>query len=194
MSPMGPTTIVQRRHDLGRAGPRTMGPSRVDELSGGEQRRVALAGLLVRDPSFSCSTSPTQGWTTRRGRARADTRPATHERDMATVVVSHDLDNAELLGDRSWSSRPGGVAASAASGAARDADRAWAATGFSVTHGRASSAGPQPAPRRDPRRSLRPGTSPIHRMWAGTKLVALGVLSIGLLLWPTWRRSASWPH
>ncbi len=32
-----------------------------------------------------------------------------------------------------------------------------------------------------------PGTSPLHRMWAGTKLVALGLLSIGLLLWPSWR-------
>ena len=32
-----------------------------------------------------------------------------------------------------------------------------------------------------------PGTSPLHRLWAGTKLVALGLLSIGLLLWPSWR-------
>jgi energy-coupling factor transporter transmembrane protein EcfT len=32
-----------------------------------------------------------------------------------------------------------------------------------------------------------PGTSPLHRMWAGTKLVALTALSIGLLLWPSWR-------
>lgn len=32
-----------------------------------------------------------------------------------------------------------------------------------------------------------PGSSPLHRMWAGTKLVALTLLSIALLLWPTWR-------
>jgi len=32
-----------------------------------------------------------------------------------------------------------------------------------------------------------PGTSPLHRMWAGSKLVALGLLSIGLLLWPSWK-------
>lgn len=32
-----------------------------------------------------------------------------------------------------------------------------------------------------------PGTSPLHRMWAGTKLVALGALSISLLLWPSWK-------
>jgi len=32
-----------------------------------------------------------------------------------------------------------------------------------------------------------PGSSPLHRLWAGTKLVALGTLSIGLLLWPAWK-------
>jgi energy-coupling factor transporter transmembrane protein EcfT len=32
-----------------------------------------------------------------------------------------------------------------------------------------------------------PGGSPIHQMWAGTKLVWFAVVSIGLLLWPTWR-------
>ncbi|MGA3216246.1 MAG: energy-coupling factor transporter transmembrane protein EcfT [Acidimicrobiales bacterium] len=32
-----------------------------------------------------------------------------------------------------------------------------------------------------------PGTSLLHRMWAGTKLIALGALSIGLLLWPSWQ-------
>jgi energy-coupling factor transporter transmembrane protein EcfT len=32
-----------------------------------------------------------------------------------------------------------------------------------------------------------PGTSPLHRMWAGTKLATLALLSIGLLLWPSWK-------
>ena len=32
-----------------------------------------------------------------------------------------------------------------------------------------------------------PGSSPLHRMWAGTKLVTLVLVSIGLLLWPSWR-------
>jgi energy-coupling factor transporter transmembrane protein EcfT len=31
-----------------------------------------------------------------------------------------------------------------------------------------------------------PGTSSVHRSWAGTKIVAISLLSIGLLLWPTW--------
>lgn len=32
-----------------------------------------------------------------------------------------------------------------------------------------------------------PGTSALHRCWAGTKILAIVVISIGLVLWPTWR-------
>jgi energy-coupling factor transporter transmembrane protein EcfT len=32
-----------------------------------------------------------------------------------------------------------------------------------------------------------PGSSPIHRVWAGTKLLWFAALSLGLLLWPTWQ-------
>lgn len=31
-----------------------------------------------------------------------------------------------------------------------------------------------------------PGSSPLHRAWAGTKLLALTACSVGLVLWPTW--------
>ncbi len=31
-----------------------------------------------------------------------------------------------------------------------------------------------------------PSDSPVHRMWAGTKIVSVAVLTLGLLLWPTW--------
>lgn len=32
-----------------------------------------------------------------------------------------------------------------------------------------------------------PGTSPMHRLWAGTKLLAICALSVGLFLWPSWK-------
>jgi energy-coupling factor transporter transmembrane protein EcfT len=32
-----------------------------------------------------------------------------------------------------------------------------------------------------------PGATAVHRMWAGTKLLWFALVSIGLLLWPTWK-------
>ena len=91
--------------------PVTMGPRRVDELSGGEQRRVALAGLLVRDPVLLVLDEPYAGLDdeAREGLATILARLRA-EREMATVVVSHDLDNAELLGDRLVTLEAGRVA------------------------------------------------------------------------------------
>ncbi len=81
--------------------PDDIGPRRVDDLSGGEQRRVALAGLLVRRPELLVLDEPYAGLD---DEARLALAQVLHhlrlEYGIATVVVSHDLDNAEMLGAR----------------------------------------------------------------------------------------------
>ena len=81
--------------------PDEMGPRRVDDLSGGEQRRVALAGLLVREPDLIVLDEPYAGLDDEARLALAATlRTQRQLSGVAVVVVTHDLDNAELLGGR----------------------------------------------------------------------------------------------
>ena len=81
--------------------PDEFGPRRVDDLSGGEQRRVALAGLLVRRPELLVLDEPYAGLDDEARLALAVVlRNLRRHYGISTVVVSHDLDNAEMLGDR----------------------------------------------------------------------------------------------
>ena len=81
--------------------PDEIGPRRVDDLSGGEQRRVALAGLLVRRPDLLVLDEPYAGLDDEARLALASVlRDLRLNHGIATVVVSHDLDNAEMLGER----------------------------------------------------------------------------------------------
>lgn len=74
---------------------------RVDELSGGEQRRVALAGLLARRPRVLVLDEPLAGLDPAGRRALvALLDHLHHETGLAVVVVSHDLDEAEALAPR----------------------------------------------------------------------------------------------
>ncbi len=71
-----------------------------DELSGGQQRRVALARALARNPSlilldepFSALDSPV------RARLYRQLRRLQHHTGLATVLVTHDPEEAALLAD-----------------------------------------------------------------------------------------------
>ena len=72
---------------------------RIDELSGGEQRRVALAGVLVREPRVLVLDEPLAG-------LDAPSREALVQvlgrlpRNLTTVVVTHDTEDAERIADR----------------------------------------------------------------------------------------------
>ncbi|HUD69852.1 MAG TPA: ATP-binding cassette domain-containing protein [Acidimicrobiales bacterium] len=97
------TTSEVAREALASVGidPDAMGHRRVDALSGGEQRRVALAGILARRPVLVVLDEPLAG-------LDAATQAVLQrvlvtlrsERGVATIVVSHDQDAAAALGER----------------------------------------------------------------------------------------------
>jgi energy-coupling factor transport system ATP-binding protein len=76
-------------------------PRRVDSLSGGEQRRVALAGLLAHRPSVLVLDEPLAGLD-RPSRENLIDLLAGLRRNygMTVIVISHDLHGMERLCDR----------------------------------------------------------------------------------------------
>ena len=72
---------------------------RIDELSGGEQRRVALAGVLARKPRVLVLDEPLAGLDApaREALVRVLGRlPG----DLTSIVVTHDTEDAERIADR----------------------------------------------------------------------------------------------
>ena len=117
------TTAERARQALVTVGldPDEMGPRRVDDLSGGEQRRVALAGLLVREPDLIVLDEPYAGLDDDARLALAATLRAQRQLSgVAVVVVTHDLDNAELLGGRLIHLESGRIASEASLGPQND--------------------------------------------------------------------------
>jgi molybdate transport system permease protein len=71
-----------------------------DELSGGQQRRVALARALARGPSLILLDEPFSGLDAPvRARLYRDLRRLQAETGLATVLVTHDPEEAALLAD-----------------------------------------------------------------------------------------------
>jgi len=77
--------------------PSTFRDRRIDELSGGEQRRVALAGMLVRSPKLVVFDEPFAGLDRPSRRLLID---VIADLQTATVVVSHDYEDAGRFSDR----------------------------------------------------------------------------------------------
>lgn len=74
---------------------------RIDELSGGQQRRVALAGVLARRPQVLVLDEPLAGL----DRPSQESLVALlarlrHDRGMTVVVISHDLEGMDQVCDR----------------------------------------------------------------------------------------------
>ena len=67
------------------------GDERIDELSGGERERVAIAGALAMDPDYLVLDEPLTGLDEPARRAVCSRLAALHEAGTAIVVVTHDL-------------------------------------------------------------------------------------------------------
>jgi energy-coupling factor transport system ATP-binding protein len=77
------------------------GEVRVDTLSGGQQRRVALAGILGRRPSVLVLDEPLAGLDERTREGLVEVLSALRrEHGLTLVVISHDLEGMERVCDR----------------------------------------------------------------------------------------------
>ncbi len=74
--------------------------ARIEELSGGERERVAIAGALAMDPDHLVLDEPFTGldWPARQ--AVLERLDALHESGRSVVVVTHDLRDVAALADR----------------------------------------------------------------------------------------------
>ncbi len=157
---------------------------RIDQLSGGQMRRVVLAGLLARSPRVLILDEPLAGLdaASQRGLVRllADRRRDT---GLTVVVISHDFAGLEELCPRTLHLRDGLLELAPAHG--NSAPRNPAPRDRAI----ATSPARHPARRRPrPVVLLRPvpGRSAIHDLWAGTKLVVLFSISMLLAVFPGW--------
>lgn len=146
---------------------------RVDQLSGGQLRRVVLAGLLARSPRVLILDEPMAGLDAAGRRALVEVLARRRRDDGLTlIVISHDFAGLEHLCTRTVHL----VAGSLSQSSARTTVVANAPTDRS---GRRS---------RRPMMSLRPvpGDSVIHRLRAGTKLLTVFALSVLVIVQPSW--------
>jgi energy-coupling factor transport system ATP-binding protein len=171
----------------------------VDELSVGEQRRVALAGLLACRPRLLILDEPLAGLDQLGRRALVRALAAARASGTTLVVTSHDTAALEDVVDGVVVVEHGRVRRSRltveAAVSGRTVTSAPRPTASPAT-GPAGSAEPERATPR--RRGSRPGAAPVlgprmlpwsspaHRLWAGTKITVLGLVTVALAADPSW--------
>lgn len=92
---------------LGIAGKASASPF---ELSGGQQRLVALAGVLAMEPKLLILDEPTSALDPRGARLLRNIVRTLHEAGRAIVLISHSMDDVAELADRVVVLDQGGVA------------------------------------------------------------------------------------
>jgi energy-coupling factor transport system ATP-binding protein len=74
---------------------------RIDQLSGGQQRRVAIAGMLARRPSVLVLDEPLAGLDEPSRNGLIDVLASLrHDQGMTVIIISHDLGGVEAVCDR----------------------------------------------------------------------------------------------
>jgi len=148
----------------------------INQLSGGQMRRVVLAGLLARSPRVLILDEPLAGLdaASQRGLVRllADRRG---DSGLTVVVISHDFAGLEELCPRTLHLRDGLLEPAPA--ASTETNETAISPAMRQTH----------RPRR-PVVLLRPvpGCSAIHELWAGTKLTVVFAISVLVAFYPGW--------
>ncbi|USZ66823.1 energy-coupling factor ABC transporter ATP-binding protein [Halorussus salilacus] len=96
------------------------GDDRIDELSGGERERVAIAGALAMEPDHLVLDEPFTGLDAPARESVVGRLRALREAGTGVVVVTHDLRDVWDLADRVVALRDGRVAVDAPPASARE--------------------------------------------------------------------------
>ncbi len=140
---------------------RSIADRRVDHLSVGQQRRVALAGLLAARPRVLILDEPLAGLDEPSRVAMRGALARVRASGTTLIIVTHDVDELTPIADRLLEVPqivPGPVRLSRSS--------------------RASLAGVVGR--------VLPGTSPAKRLWVGSKVFAIVALALMFAINPTW--------
>jgi energy-coupling factor transport system ATP-binding protein len=169
--------------------PDELGDRRLDELSGGQQRRLALAALLARDPQVLVLDEPFAGLDPEGRAGLVSLLGRLRARGLTLVVVSHDREPFLPLVDRVVTLADGRIVDEAPGGAQRAAGRLPRPPHHDPRSTTAATSGSRRLRFSEGRLPLLrplPGTTPVHRLWAGTKLLVLAGLAVALSWSPTW--------
>lgn len=138
----------------------------IDELSGGQQRRVALAGLIAAEPAALILDEPFAGLDMESRHILVNVLAKVRAQGTSLILISHDDDGLHSLADRHYHLENGRL------------------RGHEVETGKPRRRGIRKEPFVFPRPL--PWSSVMTRMWAGTKILTWAAVSTALLFIPSW--------
>jgi energy-coupling factor transporter ATP-binding protein EcfA2 len=174
--------------------PDRFGDRPVHELSGGEQRRVVLAGLLAAHPRVLVLDEPLAGLDKAAQKAVREAVHALRAAGVTLIIITHDTAALDELADTTLTVANGRVEGPPATPPpdTPPLDTVALDPPAAPAH-RSRPRRRKPAPSRPSRakqartvmRTL-PGSSPAHRLWAGTKIGMLLAVDVVPAVDPSW--------